>query len=193
MTRGTAVFAYGSLVSRVSAEGTLGRPVDHVGVARLTGWRRRWSQVRDNTRVEKTFARLDGTIPRHCLGLNLERGHPGPGPNGALVAVTEDELDRLAIRELRYDRVDVTGELGAAGARFDRVYTFVAKPQNFVRSPPPGAVILVAYARAVEAAFALLGPGQLELYNRTTGAHPVELIEATLVRDRIPAGNPRKW
>ena len=36
-------------------------------------------------------------------------------------------------------------------------------------------------------------PGQLELFRATTAPIPVEVIEATLVRDRIPAGNPRDW
>jgi hypothetical protein len=43
-----ALFAYGSLASRTSAERTLGHPVQHVGLARLAGWRRRWSAARDN-------------------------------------------------------------------------------------------------------------------------------------------------
>ncbi len=194
MRRRLAVFAYGSLASTNSVERTLGRRVEPAGVVRLGGWRRRWSQARDNRRVEKTFARPDGTVPRHCLGLNVEPGHAGAGPNGALIEVTEEELDRLAIRELRYDRVEVTGAFsGEAGSRFDRVYTFVAKPENFTRSLPPGAVIVAAYARAVEAAFDSLGQGQLDLFNETTGPYPVELIEATLVRDRISSGNPREW
>ncbi len=189
-----AVFAYGSLASPESAERTLGRPVEHAGVVHLGGWRRRWSQARDNMRVEKTFARRDGTIPPHCVGLNVEPGHPGTGPNGPLIEISEEELDRLAIRELRYDRVEVAGDLiGEAAARFDRVHAFVAKPENFARPLPPGAAIVAAYARAVESAFEALGPGQLDLFHETTGPYPVELIEATLVGDRIPQGNPREW
>src|SRR5687768_8358758 len=94
MSSRLAVFAYGSLVSLVSAERTLGRPVESAGPARLAGWWRGWSQARDNLRSEKTFARADGTTPSHCLGLNVEP-RPGPGPNGALIEVTEAELDRL--------------------------------------------------------------------------------------------------
>jgi hypothetical protein len=189
-----AVFAYGSLASVASAERTLGRPVEHASCARLEGWRRRWSQARDNATVEKTFARPDGTIPRHCLGLNVERAGAGAGPNGALLEVTEDELDRLAIRELRYDAVDVTAAVaGRPEHGFDRVFAFIAKPRNFAASPPPGSVILAPYIRAVEAAFDALGPGQLELFRKTTGPHPVEVIEAALVRDQIPPGNPREW
>ena len=193
MTR-VAVFAYGSLARLASAERTLERPVPHAGRARLAGWRRRWSMARDNLRSEKTFARADdGTVPPHCLGLNVER-RSGPGPNGVLIEVTEDELDRLAVREVRYDRIEVTAEIGTADEPgFDRVFAFTAKPRNYAETPPPGAVILASYPRTVEAAFESLGPGQLDLFRETTDPHPVEVVEGVLVRDRIPAGNPRDW
>jgi hypothetical protein len=194
MSERLAVFAYGSLASLASAERTLGRAVIHASVARLAGWRRRWSQVRDNRAVEKSFARAeDGTVPPFCLGLNVER-EAGLGPNGALVEVSVDELERLDAREIRYDRVDVTPDVVVEGRLgFDRVATFTAKPENLAASPPPGAVILASYARAVEAAFGSLGSDQLELFHETTGPPPVEVIEAVLVSDRIPDGNPREW
>jgi hypothetical protein len=194
MSARLAVFAYGSLASLASAERTLGRPIERAGLARLPGWRRRWSQARDNLGSEKTFARADGTTPPFCLGLNVERGAGGGGPNGALLEVTAEELDRLAMREIRYDRIDVTGEIASeARPPVDRVFTFTAKPENLAPSPPEGAVILAPYARVVEAAFESLGEGQLDLFHRTTDPVPVEVIEAVLVRDRIPAGNPRDW
>src|SRR5215210_7802909 len=137
-----ALFAYGSLASLASAQRTLGRPVEHAALARLGGWKRRWSQARDNLAAEKTFARADAeTLPPFCLGLNVER-HQGPGPNGALIEVTEEELDRLAVREIRYDRVDVTAEISTEGTpRFDRVFTYTAKAGNYAQTPPPGSVI----------------------------------------------------
>ena len=49
------------------------------------------------------------------------------------------------------------------------------------------------YLHTIEAAFSELGPDQLELFHATTIAPPVEVCEATLVRDRIPEGNPRGW
>lgn len=190
---GLALFAYGSLVSAASVERTLGRPVEHAGAARLTGWRRAWSQVRDNHATEKTFADAEsGTVPLHCLGLNVEPGSPGMGPNGVLIGVSRAELERLDIREIRYDRIDVTEAIADAGA-FERVVTFTAKPENFAPAPPPGAVILAPYARAVEAAFTSLGAEQLELFREATGPAPVTVIEAVLVRDEIPPGNPRDW
>ena len=117
----TAVFAYGSLVSPASAELTLGRPVAISPPLRLPGWRRRWGAARDNTAVEKTFARADdGTLPPYLLGLTLEPAPGEDGPNGALVEATEEEMERLDLRELRYDREDVTTALRGVGEAYDR-------------------------------------------------------------------------
>ena len=195
MSNRIALFAYGSLVSAASAARTLGRPVEDVALARLAGWRRRWSQVRNNLATEKTFAHAEtGLVPPHCVGLNLEPDPGGAGPNGVLLALTEPERERLAMREIRYDRIDVTSAARGGGATaFDRVVTFSAKPENFALTPPPGAVILAAYVQAVEAAFGTLGADQLDLFRETTGPTPVEVIEAVLLRDEIPDGNPRDW
>lgn len=199
-----AVFGYVSLVDPRSAARTLGREVREVAPARLGDWRRRWSEARDNHRCEKTFALEDGgELPDWVLGLNVEPAPgtpPGAGPNGALIEVTERELEYLDLREMRYERVNVTAQVsvdgGAPGAgegRFDLVVAYTALPEHFAPEPPPGAVILATYARTVEAAFATLGPGHLDAYRETTGPPPVEPVEARLVRDEIPPGNPRQW
>jgi hypothetical protein len=190
MTMRIGLFAYGSLVDPDSAERTLGREVPPPDAARLDGWRRRWSQVRDNLAVEKTFARRDGgEMPRHLLGLNIERSESSDqAPNGALFEVGEDDLLRLDVRELRYDRIEVPPVGG-----FDRVFTYTAKRVNFAPEPPPHAGIVRAYVEFVEAAFARLGDAELRMFRDTTGPPPVELVDAVLVRDRIPPGNPRDW
>jgi hypothetical protein len=184
-----AVFAYGSLVNPASAAATLGRAVTASEPVRLHGWRRRWSVARDNTAVEKTFARPDGSIPAHVVGLTVEPADErDDGPNGVLLEMSEDDLRRLDVREMRYDRVEVDPIGG-----FDRVFAYRAKPVHRVREPPPDAIVIAAYAERVEAAFATLGPEQLRLYRETTGPPPVEVVDAVLVRDRIPPGNPREW
>jgi hypothetical protein len=188
-----AIFGYGSLVNPASAAQTLARPVEIVTPARLEGWRRRWSTTRDNLRSEKAFARDDdGSLPPWTLGLNIERAPGEPGPNGGLIEVTEAELERLDLREMRYDRVEVTSGLEPA-CSFAHVFAWSAKPAHHSPTPRDGAVILRTYVEAVEAAFAALGPDELEAFRESTGRPPVELIEATLVRDEIPAGNPRAW
>ena len=197
------VFGYGSLVSRDSVAATLGRDAAPPLPARLAGWHRRWSIFRDNKRVEKEFERLDGQPFRHCLGLNLERAPEAAEaewPNGALIEVTRAELDRLDLRELRYDRVDVSegirtgsGACAGGGGTFDAVYAFVAKPEHFAPETPPRSIIIASYLRACEEAFDQLGPGERDLFAATTGPPPVPVVEARLVRDAIPKGNPRDW
>lgn len=187
-----AVFGYGSLVDPASAAQTLGRDVPQPEPAVLRGWRRRWSIWRDNRAHEKTFA-IDpgGEVPAAILGLNIERAERAL-LNGALVELSAPELERLDLREMRYDRVDVTGLAEPAGA-FEQVVAYTAKPQHLANGVPEGAVIMARYVRAVEAAFAALGDGELEAFRETTGPLPAPAVEAVLIRDEIPPGNPRGW
>jgi hypothetical protein len=99
------------------------------------------------------------------------------------------------VREIRYDRVDVTDAVDppAAELGLDRVIAYKAKAERFAPEPPAGAVILRPYAETVEAAFAEHGEEARDLYLETTGPPPVEVIDAVLVRDAIPEGNPRAW
>jgi hypothetical protein len=190
-----AVFGYASLASPASAAETLGRPVEVAALARLHGHARGWTVGRDNTATEKTFARPDGSLPRYCLGLNV---HPADGaspPNGVLIEVSEAELDRLDIRELRFHRTEVTEAIEAGDGQqgFDAVFVYRARPENHHPTPPEDAIVIATYSRLVESAFAELGPDQLQLYLDTTPPPPVDVTEATLVADAIPPGNPRAW
>jgi hypothetical protein len=187
------LFGYGSLVLPESAAMTLGRDPGELRPVRLRDWKRRFSQRRDNLTCEKTFECDGGRRPEWVLGLNVEEGEDGAGPvNGVVIELTEAELDRLDIREIRYDRVDVTGSVDGEDLP-ERIVTYTAKEFHFAREVPEDAVILATYARAVEQGFESLGPGELDHYLRTTGPDPVERVEATLVIDRIPYGNPRAW
>ena len=192
-----AVFAYGSLVSPASASLTLGREVGSGTPARLPGWARRWTLVRDNLAAEKTFAvARDGSLPGFCLGLNLEQAPGDEGPNGALLELEEAELERLDLREMRYRRFDVTSDVRPASGRrhpFDTVFAYRARPEHHRATPPPRTILISSYLRAVESAFDSLGPGELELFRLTTGPPPVDVVDAELVRDEIPPGNPRAW
>ena len=193
MTETLGLFGYGSLVLPESAGMTLGRPVPEAQPARLREWKRRWSQGRDNLTCEKTFELEGGHRPEWILGLNVERGEDPAGPvNGVVIELTEAELDRLDVREIRYDRIEVTGLVEGEGLPA-RIVTYTAKEWHHRPEPPRDAFILATYARAVESAFEALGEGELERYLATTGPYPVERVEATLVMDRIPDGNPRAW
>lgn len=194
-----AVFTYGSLVSPASFAETLGREPGTVMPARLRGWRRRWSSGRDNRASEKSFADPDGEVPPWIVGLNIEAApraetatEEALSPNGALIECSEAELERLDLREMRYRRVPV-GYAIDAPADFDRVVAYTAREEHFYPEPPGGAVAMAPYVRAIEQGFRALGEGEWELFLRTTGLPPVELLEPQLVRDEIPPGNPRAW
>jgi len=151
--------------------------------------------VRDNHGSEKTFARRsDDSLPAHVLGLNLEASDdPSGAPNGVVLELGEEELERLDLRELRYDRFAVTGHVDPPSG-LDEVFAYRAKPAHHAPRPPDDAIVIASYAGFVEAAFGALGPGERELYLATTGRPPVEIAEAVLVIDRsIPPGNPRDW
>jgi hypothetical protein len=186
------LFGYGSLVLPESASMTLERPVGEMRPARLREWKRRFSQRRDNLTCEKTFECDGGRRPEWILGLNVEEGEDDAGPvNGVVIELRDAELDRLDIREIRYDRIEVTGLVDGDDLP-DRIVTYKAKPFHFAPEPPEDSVILASYAAAVEKGFEGLGPGELDHYLTTT-PYPVERVPATLVIDRIPAGNPRDW
>lgn len=191
-----ALFAYGSLVSAASLRTTLGADAGSVVPVRLGGWRRRWSVARDNRRAEKRFAPPGGEPFAWCLLLNLERDAGIPAeerPNGVLVEVGPDALERLDARERRYRRVDVTDGLGEPGARYERVHAYVARDEHLATTPPAGAVVLASYLAAVERAFAELGPGELERFRASTQPPPAPVVEAELVHSSAPPGNPRAW
>ncbi|HET8593016.1 MAG TPA: hypothetical protein VFL56_05080, partial [Solirubrobacterales bacterium] len=63
---------------------------------------------------------------------------------------------------------------------------------HFAPEPPEDSIILATYAAAVETGFESLGGGELDRYLATT-PYPVDRVEATLVIDEIPDGNPRAW
>ena len=192
MSEPLGLFGYGSLVLPDSASMTLGREVGEMRPARLRGWKRRFSQRRDNLTCEKTFELEGGRRPEWILGLNVEPGEDDAGPvNGVVIELSTEELDRLDIREIRYDRADVSGQVDGEGLP-DRIVTYTAKEFHFAPEPPEDSVILATYAAAVEAGFEQLGPGELDHYRATT-PYPVERVAATLVVDKIPAGNPRTW
>lgn len=197
---GAAVFAYGSLADPLSAAATLGREArsewgDDVVRAVLAGWRRGFTAARDNLSCEKTFALdADGSLPCYVLGLDVRRtGEPADGVNGVVIPLREGELERLDARELRYDRVEVWAELRSEATIPSPVYLYAAKPAHLALEAPPGSVVLRSYVTAVELAFEHLGRGELDAFRASTDPPPTEPVEAHLVRDRIPPGNPRSW
>ena len=183
-------------MSRASIAETLGHEAPAPIPARLAGWRRRWSIYRVNTAHEKVFERVDGEPFEHVVGLNIERAPDAPEaewPNGVLIELTEAELERLDRRELRYDRVEVTGRRDHGRAHgFDRVYAFTAKEGHFAAETPPSAIIIASYVRACEAAFNELGPEAWERVHGNHGRVPGAGGRREACGGRDPRGQPAR-
>ena len=121
---------------------TLGRPAGELRPVRLHDWRRRFSQRRDNLTCEKTFECAGGMATGVDPRAQRRGGRGRGGPvNGVVIELTEAELDRLDIREIRYDRVDVTRSVEGEDLP-ERIVTYTAKAFHFAPEPPEDAVIL---------------------------------------------------
>ena len=143
-----AVFGYGSLVSPASAAQTLGRPVGSPVPARLAAGARaldaRPRQPRRRRRPSPApTARCPRVLPRAQPRARRRRAE---APNGALIELTEAELDRLDLREMRYDRVDVTERVDRRGATASTASSPTRpRPEHHAPSRRPDAVILATY------------------------------------------------
>lgn len=191
------VFAYGSLVSTVSAAATFGHLPDH-GVtpttAWLTGFRRMWNVGSDReSHPERELVEADGTPFTGSLAVLGLVPDPMASCNGVLYRVGARELRALAIRERNYALVDVTGNVdGVVRAPSVRVFTHLPRPEAIARLAEArrrgAAVVRRSYAEQVEDAFRGLGPDQLRTYRRTTRAHGLperEILSRTRPTGRV--------
>lgn len=203
----TWAFGYGSLVSPDSLGDTLGRPVrpgDGWAEAVLHGHGRRWNYGiggPDRDGVEGCWTDADGvehTVTMVALGIvagEMIDGEmiDGETVNGVVVAVDDDELERLDRRERHYDRVEVT-DLVDTDDRLpgpepgDRVVTYRPRREAVERyeiaRDAGTAAIEQRYWDLVEGAFAALGPDRLDRYRRTTP--PPDVPVRPIVRARRP-------
>ena len=98
-----AVFAYGSLVSAASAAETLGRPVGAGGPARLDGLAARLDAGARQPRARRRPSPAPTARCRASASASTSSPtEAAPAPNGALIELTEAELERLDLREMRY-------------------------------------------------------------------------------------------
>ena len=105
------VFAYGSLLSRASLSRTLPEVSSaQCTPARLGGYERAFDVAfpNDGSQPDKIYRRPGGTDPAVVLLANIRATRGRVAVNGVLIPVQRATLERLHLRELRYDLVDVT-------------------------------------------------------------------------------------
>jgi hypothetical protein len=177
------VFGYGSLVAikdKVTLEGRSWAAVP----GRLRDHRRYWGAAMNNweaTALEKHFVDPEsGEQPRIRVAYLDVHELPGGTVNGLAIPVDARRLAEFDVRERNYLRVDVSTLFEPALARPVFVYRATEEARERCRRRDGGVEVFVSrdYVAAVRRAFAELGEGQLEEYERTT--EPLDFPERHL-------------
>lgn len=161
-----AVFGYGSLLNRASAERTLRRPLrtEDMAPAVLSGFARVW-RAKERVWFEDLGAQASGVF------LDIER-REGAWTNGVVFEVSAQELDHLKLREKNYDCVDVTAHIESRSS--SQVYAFLS--QDWARQGDPDVYVPQNYIQLVEQGCAEFGADFLVAYRRTTADNPFPVM-----------------
>jgi hypothetical protein len=167
------VFGYGSLVTMKGRVTLEGRPRAAV-VGRLREHRRYWGAAMNNweaTALEKHF--IDpgtGEQPRIRIAYLDVDELPGGTVNGLAIPVDARRLAEFDVREVNYLRVDVSDRFEPPLPQPVFAYRASEEARERCRRHDAEAELFVSrdYVAAVRSAFAELGEGQLEEYERTT-------------------------
>jgi dephospho-CoA kinase len=167
------VFGYGSLVAmkdELTLEGRAWAPVP----GRLRDYRRSWGAAMNNWEAgpkQKHFLDPDsGEQPRIRVAyLDIEE-EPGRTVNGLAVPVDGRRLVEIDRREMNYLRIDVSAAFEPALPQPVFAYRATEEARERCRRHRPDADVFVSseYVAAVRRAFAELGEGALEEFERTT-------------------------
>jgi dephospho-CoA kinase len=166
-------FGYGSLVA-IKDELTLERRAWAPVPGRLRDYRRYWGAAMNNweaTPPQKHFLDPDSgeQLRIRVAYLDIEEAS-GRTVNGLAVPVDSRRLAELDRREMNYLRVDVSEAFEPALPRPVFAYRATEEARERCRRHQPDAEVFVSsdYVAAVRRAFAELGEGALEEFERST-------------------------
>jgi gamma-glutamylcyclotransferase (GGCT)/AIG2-like uncharacterized protein YtfP len=162
------LFAYGSLLSPESASRTLMRPItiSDLVMTRIRGYKRTWTAPTD-----VIIADGDLESVRTALFLDLS-AHSGSHCNGALLRISDNEWERLDLREISYDRIEIEAELDH---RSIPAFTYVAPLE---RKASEG-IVLSRYVELIEQALELYPKEFACEFWRTTANANLHLVHGT--------------
>ena len=163
----TALFGYGSLISRSSLVQTLGCDYDGPFIAcGLRGWERSWDIAMPN----------EVSVIRFRF---VSSGGAGVVVNGILFLVDAVGLQAFDRREWIYDRVDITDDLENT-ALSGRLFAYVGKPE-YVRTnvcSPRDAAVRQSYVAILESGLAAMDSAFRREYQTSTEPLPRHLVIA---------------
>jgi cation transport regulator ChaC len=160
------IFGYGSLLNKESASRALEEPSESIELlpAVLKGYRRSW------TLKETVFSReLGKEVEAAFLDI---REAAGSSVNGVLIAVDQDKLRHLSLREKNYDLIDITDHIQVPGqSEFDktsRVFTFRGTPSHRIDNRTDSVYLLASYREKVLAGCQSLGADFVRSFQEST-------------------------
>lgn len=177
----TALVGYGSLLSRASLEGTLGRTYTGPFLqCTVRGWRRTWDAAVPNRKFYTDG--VDGRItPRAILYLNVTRDL-STDINGVLFVVNQEELAAYDRRESIYDKVDVSADVDVE-VEGGPIYMYVCRPEYRIAcsSSPADAAVRATYLQMIEEGLSNFDEQFSQRYEESTDIPPANLI----IEDRV--------
>lgn len=176
----SAIFGYGSLLSRASMEQSLGRQYDGPFVAaELEGWQRDWTVAMPNH--IGFYADIDGkrVAPGQIMYLNV-RARKDARINGVLFVVDPDELRRFDEREWIYSRERVNGAVRGVEVSGGDVWLYVGLSEYICdhHATPRERAVRRTYVDIVESALAEWGDDFRARYVASTQTLPEHLVIA---------------
>lgn len=169
------IFGYGSLINRTSAGRTLKRTIEPSALilSRITGYRRGWT-LKEQVFYEQSKASIQAVF------LDIEPDTDS-GLNGVLIAISDEELGRLKLREKNYNLIDITHQVriddGPSLGPNDQVVTFVAMEDFKVGANSQNVFVMQRYIDLIETGCRSLGADFLELYRKTTEPVPFPILD----------------
>lgn len=167
------IFGYGTLADPQDALVQRAAGEDQPVFGHLSGFRRRWNVAMENCaplndHEHYVDAHTGERLDIFAVALNIE---PGDGrPNGLAIPVDERWIPEFELRELHYDRIDVSAAFEPALPL--PVWTFSANAQarkDFARGLEEGrAFIRRGYHERVLRTFRSLGPEQWSAFQAST-------------------------
>lgn len=162
------LFGYGSLISKTSAEETIGHsllPEDGPLAATLIGYRRAWNLGSSKeSHPERTFFKIDGSeYSGVVLTLGIERS-AADKCLGVVIRIRPEDVRSLLRRERNYDLIEVTSSVQwESKPDVCTVYTFTPSSQAIERLQRASEIVLRAeYIEIVEQAIASFGSHEFD-------------------------------
>lgn len=173
------MIGFGSLMSKTSMEGTLGRKYeDSVYLVHLEGYQRAWNYYAPLKRkdTEWFYVQDKDTVPiDNIIALNIVTADDKK-MNCALFFITPEELAQFDEREVGYNRVDVTNSIKEYTFEGGKVYAYKADEAHTYDGKTPNTFLPDGYLNLVTKACDSIGKAFRDEFEASTIPYDPEKV-----------------